>query len=281
MELIKGLYGAALVTRDGDPAFAAVSEPSYRDARFQVCSVGKQICAATTLLLAEDGRLDLDEPITRWYPGSPWAEVTLRHLLSHTSGLGHWRDAPGFDVFEPLDLDERISLFQRVELQHEPGRGWIYSSPGYALVGDLARRASGMSYADLVTSRVLQPLGMADTTAGHRPTGTNVAVGHLNGEPVPPRDHLSQLVGTGDIWSTPTDLARFLTALPTLLSEPSLHALRTVQAPLTDRGLITQHGYALGVYSGELGGHRAYFHPGDNPGYVSFAGWLPITGQRS
>lgn len=82
-------------------------------------------------------------------------------------------------------------------------------------------------------------------------------------------------MGTGDIWSTPADVARFLTALPTLLSEPSLHALRTVQAPLTDRGLITRHGYALGVYSGELGGHRAYFHPGDNPGYVSFAGWLP------
>jgi CubicO group peptidase (beta-lactamase class C family) len=275
MEPIKGLYGAAVVTRNGATAFATASDPSYEEARFPVCSVSKQICAATILLLAEDGRLDLDEPVTRWYPDSPWAKVTLRHLLSHTSGLGHWRDAPGFDVFEPLDLDERIALFQRADLQHEPGRGWIYSSPGYVLVGDIARRASGTSYADLVTTRILQPLGMPATTVGHRPVGTPVAAGHLNGEPVPPRDHLCQLVGTGEIWSTPADIARFLTALPTVLSELSLRALHTVQAPLTEPGILTKHGYGLGVYIGELAGRPAYFHTGDNPGYVSFAGWLP------
>jgi CubicO group peptidase (beta-lactamase class C family) len=73
--------------------------------------VGKQFCAAAFVMLADDGRLDLDEPVTRWYPGSRWT-FSVRHLLSHTSGLGHWRDEPGFKVFEPLGVDERIVLSQ-------------------------------------------------------------------------------------------------------------------------------------------------------------------------
>src|SRR5215470_6613074 len=137
MVSITGLSGAALVTRSGSTVLNAASDSSPVDGCFQIASVGKQICAATILLLRDDGLLDLDEPVGRWYPHSRW-KFTVRQLLSHTSGLGHWREEPGFRVLEPMPLAERLELFQKAEVPHEPGQGWIYSSPGYALLGDIA-----------------------------------------------------------------------------------------------------------------------------------------------
>ena len=82
--------------------------------RFQLCSVSKQFTAAAVMLLAESGRLDLHEPVARWLPGGPpqWQQVTLHHLLSHTAGVPHWREAPGLDPAEPMRISERLEIIQ-------------------------------------------------------------------------------------------------------------------------------------------------------------------------
>jgi len=91
--------------------------------RFQVCSVSKQFAATAAMLLAESGQLDLAEPVARWLPGSPpqWEGVTLHHLLTHTAGVRHWGDAPGFDASQPVDLADRVALIQQAPLLTDPG----------------------------------------------------------------------------------------------------------------------------------------------------------------
>jgi CubicO group peptidase (beta-lactamase class C family) len=112
------------------------------------------------------------------------------------------------------------------------------------------------------------------------PTGAAFARGYRAGQPVPPWD-LDAMPGTGDIWSTAGDLTRFTTALHSgaLITAGSLRTMCTPHAPLDDddagQSRLTTSGYGYGMFTGTFGGHLAYYHPGDNPGYQSFAGWIP------
>ena len=280
------LRGVALVTRGGTVrtelagglADVAAGRPCTLQTRFQLCSISKQFAAVATLLLAEAGRLALDDPVDRWLPGGPpqWSGVTLHHLLSHTAGVPHWLEAPGLDPAVPTPAAERLTAIQAAPLRTTPGQAWHYSSLGFVLVGLIVERASGQPYARFLTERILTPLGLTETTVGGPPPEP-AARGYRDGEPVTPFD-LAAMTGTGDIWSTAPDLARFTAALHTkgLITNESLHAMLTPHAPIEDddETLITT-GYGYGMFTGTFAGQPAYYHPGDNPGYRSFAGWLP------
>jgi CubicO group peptidase (beta-lactamase class C family) len=244
--LIEGLPGAAAVTRAGSVelelagglADAGSGARCTPRTRFQIASVSKQFAAVAVMLLAESGTVELGEPVARWLPGSPpqWRRVTLHHLLTHTAGVRHWGDTPGFRPSQPMDPGERLTLIQQAPLLTEPGTRWLYSSPGYLLVGLIVERASGQPYPDFLTKRILAPLGLASTTAGATPAGAAMARGHRNGQPVPPWD-LSAMAGTGDICSTVGDLARYTTALhsggcspPTQCGSPARPTLRPAAA---------------------------------------------------
>jgi CubicO group peptidase (beta-lactamase class C family) len=289
--LIEGLPGAATVTRTGSVqlelagglADAGSGARCTPQTRFQIASVSKQFAAAAVMLLAESGTVELHEPVARWLPGCPpqWRRVTLHHLLTHTAGVRHWDDAPGFQPSQPMDPGERLSLIQQAPLLTEPGTRWLYSSPGYLLVGLIVERASGRPYPGFLTERILSPLGLASTTAGATPAGAAMARGHRSGRPVESWD-LSAMAGTGDICSTAGDLARYTTALHSggLLTADSMRLMCTPHAPAGDGesgdgGWLASDGYGYGHYIGTIGGRAAYFHTGDNPGYLSFAGWIP------
>ena len=291
MRLVEGLPGAATVTRAGSAVLEladglANAESGTRctpQTRFQIASVSKQFAAAAVMLLAESGTVELDEPVARWLPGCPaqWRQVTLHHLLTHTAGVRHWGDAPGFQPAQPMDPGERLALIQQAPLLTEPGTRWLYSSPGYLLVGLIVERAGGQPYPDFLTERILSPLGLASTTTGATAAGPVMARGHRNGQPVPSWD-LSAMAGTGDICSTAGDLARYTTALHSggLLTASSVRLMCTPHAPAgggqsAGDGWLVSDGYGYGHYIGTIGGQAAYFHPGDNPGYQSFAGWIP------
>jgi CubicO group peptidase (beta-lactamase class C family) len=291
VEAIEGLLGAAVVTRDGSIALEAAGGAADAAAGtdctprtvFQIASVSKQFAATAVMLLAEDGKVILDEPVQRWFPGCPppWQQITLHHLLTHTSGIRHWDEAPGFDITEPMDLAKRLTLFQQAPLRTAPGTQWQYSSPGYIVVGQIVEQASGQPYAEFLTERILAPLGLTSTTAGRWPATGAVARGYHDGSPVTLWD-LSAMPGTGDICSTVGDLARFSAAVHTgsLLTARSRQALITPHAPFgdtqhSDDGWLDGDGYGYGHYVGSMAGHVAYFHTGDNPGYLSFNAWLP------
>ncbi|MHC0432549.1 serine hydrolase domain-containing protein [Streptomyces sp. O3] len=254
------------------------------ETRFQVASVSKQFTAAAAMILVEDGALAVDVPIAEWLPDCPprWQPVTLHHLLSHTSGLGHWLELPGFDINTLRDADEFLERFATVPLRGVPGTAWHYSSPGYLLVARIIEQVSGRRYGDFVTERILRPLGLEATGVGVPPRGA-VAHGYRGGRRVDVAE-FAALPGAGDIWSTVGDLARYTAAFNAggVVSVSSREVMVAAHAPITSDlgadGCVAAGGYGYGYCLGTLADHPARFHPGDNPGFQSFLGWLPESG---
>jgi CubicO group peptidase (beta-lactamase class C family) len=280
------LSGVCLVSRRGERtervtglSDRAAGRSWTRDTRSQVASISKQFVAAVALILVDRGVLALDERVSQHLPdaGPAWDEVTVRQLLTHTSGMGHWGEHPGFVASTPTPADERLRLLLAAP---RPGPAeFCCSSPGYVVLGAVLAAAAGQPYEQLVRELVIEPLGLTATalrSAGPGPA----ALGYRGGEPVPSWD-LGSMPGTGDVWSTAPDLARFVAALHTggLLPAGVHPLLREVQVPYRDSSdsRIRAHAYAAGHFVGTVDGRLAYLHPGDNPGYQSLALWLPET----
>jgi len=135
---------------------------------FQSASVGKQFAAVAVMLQVEDGKLALDDSIRKYFPDAPqsWQPITIRHLLTHTSGIADYFDAMGqngieaFDLRRDYDPAELRQIFYQLPLDFPAGTDWHYSNTGYALLGFLVRRVSGEFYGDVLRERVFKPLGM-------------------------------------------------------------------------------------------------------------------------
>lgn len=135
---------------------------------FQSASIGKQFTAVAVMLQVEDGKLALDDSIRQYFPDAPesWQAVTLRQLLTHTSGIADYFEAMGTNGTEPFDVrrdyppDELRRIFYELPFDFSPGTDWHYSNTGYALLGFLVRRVSGKFYGDVLAERVWKPLGM-------------------------------------------------------------------------------------------------------------------------
>jgi len=128
---------------------------------FESASVGKQFTAALVMLLAEEGKLSLDDAITSFYPDAPWRwrGITLRHLLTHTSGIPDYEES-AIDLRRDYSEDELARFAFGLALESEPGTRWSYSNTGYLLLGAIIRKATGRAYGDLLRERVFAPLGM-------------------------------------------------------------------------------------------------------------------------
>jgi CubicO group peptidase (beta-lactamase class C family) len=158
MRPLENLHGTVMVTKGGSLvtdlagglADIQAGVQCTADTRFQLCSVSKQFTASAVMLLVESGGLDLDEPVDRWLPEAPrqWRQVTLHHILSHTAGIPHYREAPGLDPAEHMTFGQRLEILKATPLQAEPGARWHYSSPGFcwlrsSLRGPAASPTSG------------------------------------------------------------------------------------------------------------------------------------------
>jgi CubicO group peptidase (beta-lactamase class C family) len=134
--------------------------PVHPDTVFQSGSIGKMFTATAILLLAEDGKLKLDESIRTYLADAPrwWQPVTVRHLLTHTSGL---HGDPGFDLRKDYSDEELLKIIYARPKDFDPGARWSYSNLGYAVLGLLVKRVSGEFYGDLLKQRVFGPLGMS------------------------------------------------------------------------------------------------------------------------
>jgi CubicO group peptidase (beta-lactamase class C family) len=145
--------------------------PVTSETVFQSGSVGKQFTAVAVMLQVEDGELSLDDSITKYFTDAPesWRPITVRHLLTHTSGIqdyfdGLWNGGTDvFDVRRDYTEEEMTKAIYGLPLEFEPGSRWHYSSTGYVLLGYLVRRVSGRFYGDVLKERVFAPLGMKTT----------------------------------------------------------------------------------------------------------------------
>jgi CubicO group peptidase (beta-lactamase class C family) len=266
-----------IAQRAGGLADRAAGRPWTPDTRSQVASISKQFVAAVALILAGRGALGVDDPVSRQLPaaGAAWDDVSIRQLLTHTSGMSHWGEQPGFVAATPTPAEERLRLF--LAAPRPAPDEFRYSSPGYVVLSAVVAAAGGRPYEELARELVIEPLGMDATRLGSADGGP-AALGYRAGERVAPWD-LGSMPGTGDVWSTAADLARFVSALHTggLLPaavQPLLHDVRVPRSDSSD-SRIRAHAYAAGHFVGTVDGRPACLHPGDNPGYQSLAVWLP------
>jgi CubicO group peptidase (beta-lactamase class C family) len=287
---VDDMSGVALAQRGGATVAERAGGMADRDAgmsctpqtRFQIASVSKQFTAAAVLLLASQSQLSLDDPVTRWFGGcqQDWQAITVRHLLTHTSGLGHWDDFPALDQYRPIEPARELGIFQQEPLLSAPGSRYRYSSPGYALLAWIVEKAGQQRYASFLADRVFAPLGMTAASAGDPPGGTGMARGYQDGKPVPSIELATVNIGAGDIWCTAADLLRWDEAvarddlLPAGLREEMLTPHAPAGSAAAQDGW-TFTGYGYGWQIGTAGGRRAYFHTGGNPGYLSLNAWLP------
>jgi N-acyl-D-aspartate/D-glutamate deacylase/CubicO group peptidase (beta-lactamase class C family) len=128
---------------------------------FQSGSLGKQFTAVAVMLQVEDGKIALDDRLPKLFPGSPpsWQDITVRHLLTHTSGIPEYTSG-AVDYRRDYSEDDLVKLAQGLPLDFAPGAEWMYSNTGYVLLGAIVRKASGKFYGDVLSERVFQPLGM-------------------------------------------------------------------------------------------------------------------------
>jgi CubicO group peptidase (beta-lactamase class C family) len=275
------LNGAVLVRRAGelllDQGFGSADRtdgrPNTPETAFRIASISKQCTAAAILLLQERGLLSVQDHLSAWVPGSPvaWAPITLHHLLTHTSGIGHWDDLPELSLFAPRAWEQLLPVFQAHPLKFSPGHGWAYSSPAYVLLAHVVEQVAGEPYARFLTHRLFQPLGMARTGAGNQaPHPDEQARGYAGEDTVRSFELDTVGKGAGDVWSTTQDLARWNAALsaPGLLSADSLRAMVAphAQVPEAVAGVPGIH-YGYGWFMGKLEGHRVRFHDGANAGF--------------
>lgn len=288
------LRGAAVLQRGGEDLVAVASGLTGTSpdngctlgTRFQIASVTKQFTAAAVLLLADRGVLSVDDPVRRWLSGCPaaWDPITIHHLLSHCAGLVHWPGLAGLDVTRPVAAGEKLRIFAAAPLLSRPGERYAYSSPGYVLLAHIIERAVRQPYGAFLGREIFEPLGMTATFNGNPQGQPSLAAGHQGGTAVPSFDLDTLGLGTGSIWSTAGDLARWDRALASgeILSQAAREAMFTVHVPVQDDdGLVRTEGYGYGWFIGSAtGGRRMFYHPGDNPGYHSFNAWFPDDGVR-
>jgi D-alanyl-D-alanine carboxypeptidase len=147
--------------------------PATKETVYEIGSTSKQFTAAAIMMLVEDGKVHLDDSITKYFPEAPqaWRGIMIRHLLSHTSGIQnhvavpHWLDVfrtnLAFETAPPRD--ELLKMFFKLPIEFQPGESWAYDNTGYYLLGIIIEKASGKSYWQFLDERIFKPLGMIAT----------------------------------------------------------------------------------------------------------------------
>jgi CubicO group peptidase (beta-lactamase class C family) len=267
-----------LVVRDGLPIIrhsVGLADLESRTAatpatNYRLASMTKQFTAAAILLLAEDGRLSLADPVRKWLPTLPAAanDITIRHLLTHTSGLIDYEDVMAEGTSRQLhDADVLHLLESQDRTYFAPGTAYRYSNSGYSLLALIVGRASGTDFATFLRQRIFLPLHMQNTVAFEEGISTvaNRAYGYSlvnNSWTRTDQSLTSAVLGDGGIYSSIDDLAKWDAALydSRLLRPESLRAAFT-PATKTDDPAV-QYGFGWRMtgeslwHSGETMGFR-------------------------
>lgn len=286
-----GAPGATvIVTRDGKPVFrkayglADVSAKTAMQPHMQlrVGSLTKQFTAVAILLLAEQGKLSLQDEVTRFLPDYPvkGQKITIEHLLQHKSGIRNYTALDGFWSMAEKDLSvaQMVDFFKNEPFDFTPGERYSYSNSGYFLLGAIIEKASGMPYADFIAKHIFEPLGMQDTAYdGHERNAKRHVQGYVpglfSGYRAPMNYSMALPYAAGSVVSTVDDLARWDQAITEgkLLKGASWQQAFT---PCTlPKNAACNYGY--GWMMGKLRGHALISHGGDIPGFNGMALRLP------
>ena len=243
---------------------------------FQSGSVGKQFTAMLVMLLVEQKKIGLDDPLSSYFAGSPdtWNRITVRHLLTHTSGIADYtEDSLGVNLRTDYTEDQLLEKAQQLPLQFQPGDKWSYSNTGYVLLGILIHKVSGQFYGDLLKQHVFQPLSMGTARIiseadiiPNRAAGYRLEKGEWkNQEWVSPSFNTT---ADGSLYFTILDLIEWDKALSSgkIVSKTSFDQIWS-PARLTNDSL---HPYGFGWFLRPINGHKAVWHTGSWQGFNAF-----------
>jgi N-acyl-D-amino-acid deacylase len=246
---------------------------------FQSGSVGKQFTAAVVMLLVEDGKLSLTDPLTKFFPDAPpaWQRITVRHLLTHTSGIPDYTGGT-IDYRRDYTEEELVKFAYALKPEFEPGARWNYSNTGYVLLGALVRKATGQFYGDVLRERVFGPLGMQtariiseEDIVAHRAGGYRLVKGALkNQEWVAPRLNTT---ADGSLYLSLTDMLAWAAGVRAgRVLKPE--SWRQVFSPVTlNSGKTYPYGFGWSVE--DFVGHRAQRHGGSWQGFKTHIARYP------
>jgi CubicO group peptidase (beta-lactamase class C family) len=256
--------------------------PVTPDTIFQSGSVGKQFTATALMMLVEEGKVGLDDPIQKYFPDAPetWKDIKIRNLLSHTSGLSEYENGPRTKPDGPfylrLDMteDEMYKRIAAMPMDFKPGEDWSYRNTNYVLLGILIHKVTGKFYGDYLQERIFKPLGMTSTRIisdrdiiRHRASGYELVEGQpKNQEWVSPSFNST---ADGALYFTVLDLEKWDAALYTekLLKKSSFGQMWTVMKLNNGQPNKANYGFAWSI--NETNGHKLIEHSGAWQGFTT------------
>jgi len=235
------------------------SVPVTRHTLFNIGSISKIYCVTAILLLADEGKLELDQPVIRYLPEFTMADerykkIAVRMLLNHSSGLpgSSYANGAGFKYFDDF-LPETLRTLARSHLKHEPGQIAIYCNDGFSLAEMIIEKISGQKFSQFLAERIYRPLGLTATQTGVAMpvtgSATDIARYYDPAGKIEPPEVISFLA-SGGLAATAEDLARFVDSFsgkgPQLLSARSLAEIKAEQ-PTAFAGKLRQSGISYGL----------------------------------
>ena len=285
---VHNFSGCVLVSKNGKVIYQKAFEfanrewmvPNTLTTRFPILSIGKQFTAAAILQLEEQGKLRVEDKLSKYFPGYPKGDsVTLHMLLNHTSGIYNYSDNPDFLKIDPnIPVNELkevyLSLFKDKPFNFSPGTWWSYSNSNYILLGYIIEQVSGETYGDYLLKNVLRKAGMDNSGVfdSHDAIIPRVASGYTKkpggwtrGGTIP----ISSGLGAGSIYATARDMHNWGKALYSgkVISDTSLAKMNT-----PNHG---SRGYGYGVYVDSMFNRRAIYHSGGFPGLNTYMIYYP------
>ncbi|HEY6329082.1 MAG TPA: serine hydrolase [Blastocatellia bacterium] len=278
-----GIYsrGQMLMAKGYGMANVELNVPVKPETLFQSGSVGKQFVSAAVMMLVEEGKVRLDDSITKYFPDAPatWNPILIKNLLSHTSGLAEYetpeRAGPKGPFYLRLDFteDELLRKVEELPIEFAPGEKWDYRNTNYLLLGIMIHKVTGKFYADYMQERIFRPLGMTSTRLiSDSDIIPNRSSGYeLHGDKLRNQDWVSPTFNStadGTLYFNVLDLAKWDAALygTGLLKQSSLDRIWTVY--LLNDGKPNPGHYGFGWMITDQNGHKLIEHGGAWQGFT-------------
>jgi D-alanyl-D-alanine carboxypeptidase len=270
--LLRKAYGIANI---------ANKEALQADHVMRLGSITKQFTSVAILLLVEEGKIALNDPVTKFFPDYPASGkgITVEHLLTHTSGIPSYTGKPNFvaSAGKDISVQEMVDSFKSDAVEFEPGTAYKYNNSGYFLLGAIIEKVSGESYAKFVEKRLFTPLGMKNTAyEGYERSKQARAAGYSQRtgtfEPSM-KISMTQPYAAGSLTSTVDDLAQWDAAVSAGKLLKAEHWKRAFTSYKLKNGQDTNYGYGWGV--GQFESQPMLSHGGGIPGFSTFALSLP------
>jgi D-alanyl-D-alanine carboxypeptidase len=248
-------------------------KPVTPETAFEVGSITKQFTATAIMLLVEQGRLKLDDPITKNLDNAPaaWNGITVRHLLTHTSGIPDFTKLGEFKQkwknSQLIASQELLQVLRAKPLEFIPGKKSVYGNSNYHLLGMIVEKVSGQGYKQFMAENIFKPLGMNTTRVTDGQAAADLAQGY---ETSGSKANYIKAFGEGGIVSTAQDLAKWAAALDSarLLKQESLEQMRT--GLILNDGRRIGYGFAFIINRDRSTGNKIIEHGGFSFGFSNF-----------